>query len=112
LAEIAGPIRPVDYSAEAVDTVEWVACYVMDGIRSRNLSALHSHMADPFVIAYWGPEGREDLPAGIAAELAQSRLPADPGSLITFTTESFLAVVEDVAGDRHQDIFGQWIGGR
>jgi len=43
----------------------WAPCNVRDGILSRNLSALHGFMADPFTLGYWGLEGRSDSPAGI-----------------------------------------------
>ena len=44
-------------------TVEYVACNVQDGLRSRNISALPSFMADPFTIGYWQSEGIMDTPA-------------------------------------------------
>jgi len=98
LREIAGTLRVftpaaqpgltnvLDCSAVVEDTAEWVACNVMAGISSRNLSALHGYMADPFTIGYWGSEGRSAPPPEITAELARDRLPADPLTPLAFTT--------------------------
>jgi hypothetical protein len=99
LAEIARTVRliePVDTSitGEPLDCFKvtdqselWVPCNAIDGIRSRNLSALHGFMASPFVIGYWGSEGRSDSPAGITEELQRYRLPQDPSMPMTFTTD-------------------------
>jgi hypothetical protein len=65
----------------------WVPCNVIGGIRSRNVAALPSWMADPFTIGYWGSEGRTDTPFGIIEELQTSRLPQDPSSSMTFTAD-------------------------
>jgi hypothetical protein len=81
-----------------------VACNVVDGIVSRNLAALHGYMADPFTIGYWGSEGRSDSPAGITPELAQNRLPADPASPMTFTTER--AFFPPLAGLAPEEMLG------
>jgi hypothetical protein len=99
LTEITGTVRPLeagsqshaaepfDCTAAAEGTAEWAACNVMAGLRSRNLSALHGFMSDPFTIGYWGSEGRSASPAEITAELAEARLPADPATPMSFTTE-------------------------
>jgi hypothetical protein len=99
LAEIARTVRLVEpvettIAGEPLDCFEvtdqselWVPCNAIDGIRSRNLSALHNFMADPFVIGYWGSEGRSDSPAGITNELQAYRLPRDPSTPMTFTTD-------------------------
>jgi hypothetical protein len=81
-----GLTNVLDCSTVGEDSAEWVACNVMDGIRSRNLSALHGYMADPFVIGYWGSEGRSAPPQEITAELMRDRLPADPSTPLFFTT--------------------------
>ena len=98
LREVAGTLRVLtpepepgltnvlDCSAVVEDTGEWVACNVMAGISSRNLSALHGYMADPFTIGYWGSEWRSAPPPEITAELARDRLPADPSMPLAFTT--------------------------
>jgi hypothetical protein len=104
LAEIGGTVRRLDCLADGEDSPLWIACNVMDGIRSRNLSALHNVMADPFVIGYWGSEGREDTPAGITDELAQHRLPADTSTPIAFTTNR--ALFPPLAGQAPEDLFG------
>jgi len=65
----------------------WVPCNVIDSIRSRNLAAAPSWMADPFTIGYWGSEGREDTPFDIIDELQFSRLPSDPSTPMTFTLD-------------------------
>ncbi|HSM69649.1 MAG TPA: hypothetical protein VK830_08035, partial [Xanthomonadales bacterium] len=53
----------------------------------RNLAALHGYMADPFALGYWASEFRSASPPEITTELAQYRLPADPASAMTFTTD-------------------------
>jgi hypothetical protein len=99
LEEIAGTVRvfePVKKTVEGepiecftvTDQSElWVPCNVIDSIRSRNLAAAPSWMADPFIIGYWGSEGREDTPFGIIEELRTSRLPQDPSLPMSFTTD-------------------------
>jgi len=99
LAEIAHSVRhlPVasslsipdsmDCSSIAEGTLEWVACNVRDGIISRNLSALHGYMADPFVIGYWGSESRAAAPAEVTDELYRYRLPPDPSTPMAFTID-------------------------
>ncbi len=68
---------------------EDLACTIRDGLRSNNLSALLGYMADPFIIGYWGSEGRTDSPQGILDELRNYLLPVDTSSL-TFTSERSL----------------------
>jgi hypothetical protein len=99
LAEIAQTVQVFEPMKETVEgepiecfTVTdqselWVPCNVIDSIRSRNLAAAPSWMADPFIIGYWGSEGREDTPLGIIEELQTSRLPQDPSLPMTFTTD-------------------------
>ena len=94
----------LDCSAPALDSSEWVACNVIDGVRSRNLAALHGYMADPFIIGYWGSEGRSASPAEITAELEQYLLPADPATPITFTADR--GQFPPLAGQPPETLFG------
>jgi hypothetical protein len=99
LMEVAQTVRVFEPEEEIVegDQIEcftvtdrdemWVPCNVIDSIRSRNLAAAPSWMADPFIIGYWGSEGREDTPFDIVDELQSSRLPSDPSTPMTFTTD-------------------------
>jgi hypothetical protein len=100
LAQVTETVRlrqPIDESVDSLpyhcntvgeeEETGWVVCNVIAGIRSRNLSALHGFMADPFTIGYWGSEGYAASPAEITAELVQNRLPADPSSPLSFTAE-------------------------
>ena len=100
----AGAPGEMDCSAPAEGSADWVACNVIDGLRSRNLSALHSFMADPFTIGYWGSEGRTASPQEITAELAEHRLPADAASPLTFTTDRSL--FPPLAGQSPETLFG------
>jgi hypothetical protein len=96
LTEIAQTVRVFEPEKEIVkgEQIEcftvtdgdgmWVPCNVIDSIRSRNLAAAPSWMADPFIIGYWGSEGREDTPLDIIEELQFSRLPSDPSTPMTF----------------------------
>jgi hypothetical protein len=99
LAEIARTVRVIEPVKETVEgepiecfTVRegdnlWVPCNVIDTIRSRNLAAGPSWMADPFTIGYWGSEGRTDSPSNIMQELSTSRLPEDASTPMTFTAD-------------------------
>jgi hypothetical protein len=87
-----------------VDETGWVVCNVIAGIRSRNLSALHGFMADPFAIGFWGSEGYSASPAEITTEMAQNRLPADPSTPMTFTTEQ--DEFPPLAGQPPETLFG------
>ena len=100
----AGAPGELDCSSTAEGSADWVACNVMDGLRSRNLSALHSFMADSFTIGYWGSEGRTASPQEITAELAEHRLPADAASPLTFTTDRSL--FPPLAGQPLETLFG------
>jgi len=101
----AGDSLPFDCATvEEADETGWVVCNVIDGLRSRNLSALHGFMADPFTIGYWGSEGYSASPAQITAELGQSRLPADPSTPLTFTSES--SEFPPLAGQPPETLFG------
>jgi hypothetical protein len=100
----AGAPSELDCSSPAEGSADWVACNVIDGLRSRNLSALHSFMADPFTIGYWGSEGRTASPPEITAELAEHRLPADAASSLTFTTDRSL--FPPLAGQPPETLFG------
>ncbi|HJW89496.1 MAG TPA: hypothetical protein VJ436_02520, partial [Anaerolineales bacterium] len=100
----AGGLEPIDCSAGEADQLSWVACNVMAGITSRNLSALHGFMSDPFTIGYWGSEGRTAPPEEITAELAQYRLPPDPSSPLTFTTDQ--SQFPPLSGQPPADLFG------
>jgi hypothetical protein len=123
LEEIAGTVRlfepsePVSESTETAvegepfdcfkvtdQSENWVPCNVIDGIRSRNLSALHGYMANPFIIGYWGSEGRSDTPVGITEELQRYRLPQDPSSPMTFTADR--DVFPPLAGTPVEKLFG------
>jgi hypothetical protein len=99
-----GEAAELDCSAPADGTAEWVACNVADGIRSRNLSTLHSYMADPFLLGYWGSEARSAPPDDITAELAQDRLPADPSTPMTFTADR--SQFPPLAGQPPETMFG------
>jgi hypothetical protein len=103
--EPAGDILPFDCEAVGEsDEAGWVVCNVIAGLRSRNLSALHGFMADPFTIGYWGSEGFSASPEEITAELAQYRLPADPSSPLAFTTER--GDFPPLAGQPPETLFG------
>lgn len=116
LAEITGTVRllesagPPEASAAlgcltaAESTLEWTACNVMDGIRSSNLSALHTFMTDPFALGYWGSEGRLASPEEVTAELDQDRLPADASLPLTFTAER--SAFPPLAGQPPEGLFG------
>ena len=93
-----------DCSLVGPDDEQWVQCNVIDGLQSRNLSALHGFMTDPFTIAYWGSEGRVDTPAGITTELGEYRLPSDTSLLLTFTTDR--AEFPPLAGMPPEQMFG------
>lgn len=83
-SQAEGPIS-LDCSAPEIATAEWAACNLIDGIRSRNLSALHGYMADPFTIGYWGSEGRLASPQETTTELSEHLLAADPSMPMEFT---------------------------
>lgn len=99
LAEISRTVRvpgssvSLDISASEpclateAEALDWVICNLVDGLRSRNLAVLPGYMADPFALGYWASESRSASPQEITAELAQYRLPADPASPMTFTTD-------------------------
>jgi hypothetical protein len=93
LSEIVATLRPA-LVADALDcaepeegTLTWVVCNVRDGILSRNLTAIHSFMADPFLIGYWRSQGHAATPREITAELLAQRLPADTSLPMAFTTD-------------------------
>jgi hypothetical protein len=75
----------LDCAAPAAGSVELVACNVMAGVRSRNLSALHGSMADPFRFGIWRTEGVSETPANITKQLGAEYLPSDPANPMTFT---------------------------
>ncbi len=114
LAEVASTLElfepaevinsPSDCTTVGPDDELWVQCNVMAGLQSRNLSALHGYMGDPFTIAYWGSEGRVDTPAGITAELQEYRLPADTNLPLSFTTDR--AEFPPLAGMPPEQMFG------
>lgn len=90
------PAEPNTFSQEltgldcadiAPGSLEWTACNVQDGIRSRNLSALVGYMVDPFNIGYWGSEGRKVSPQAVLEEIQTDRLPDDPSLVPTFTID-------------------------
>jgi hypothetical protein len=86
--EPSGDNLPFDCNTvQEADETGWVVCNVIAGIRSRNLSALHGFMADPFAIGFWGSEGYSASPPEITAELAQNRLPVDPAAPMSFTAD-------------------------
>lgn len=87
IAETSIQGKPLDCAMVTDQSDLWVPCNVRDGILSRNLSALHGFMADPFTLGYWGSESRSDSPAGITQELQTSRLPSDPSLPMTFTAD-------------------------
>jgi len=93
-----------DCSSVGPEDDQWVVCNVIDGLQSRNLSALHGFMTDPFTIAYLGSEGRVDTPAGITAELGEYRLPTDASLPLSFTTDR--AEFPPLAGMPPEQMFG------
>ena len=70
-------------------SAESVACNIQDGLRSRNISALRSYMADPFFIAYWRSEGISETPDAILSMLPDLYNFNDPDYIprLTFTTD-------------------------
>lgn len=50
-------------------SVEYFACKIQDGLRSRNISSLLGYMADPFAIGYWRSEGIRYTPLEFINEL-------------------------------------------
>ncbi len=68
------------------DGPEGLACAIQSALLSRDMATLEGLMADPFIIGYWGSEGRIASAAEIAAELGDYRLPADTRGL-SFTTD-------------------------
>jgi hypothetical protein len=71
---------------EPGDPVEAMACAIQDALLTRDLSALQSLMADPFVIGYWQSEGVSDTPSYATQMMGDYWLPADTSGL-TFTTD-------------------------
>lgn len=90
--------------ATETEPLDWITCNLIDGIRSRNLSALHGYMADPFVLGYWASEFRSVSPQEATSELAEYRLPADPASPMTFTTDR--SKFPSLAGVQLETLFG------
>jgi hypothetical protein len=116
LAEIAQTVRLLQFESQArgpvsldcstleSGTVEGVACNLIDGIRSRNLSALHGYMTDPFTIGYWGSEGRLASPQETTTELSEHLLPADPSMPMEFTADR--SVFPPLGGQQLEGLFG------
>ena len=52
-------------------SAEYVACNVQDSLISRDLAALRSYMADPFILGYWGSEGISDTPEVIIEQIKE-----------------------------------------
>jgi len=65
---------------------EVLACDIQNALLARDMVVLSDLMADPFAIGYWRSEGLSLTAEEAAAELDQSRLPADTSSL-TFTID-------------------------
>ncbi len=72
--------------AVIVDTAFSLACQVQDALLARDIDRIGSLMRDPFVIGYWQSEGVTREASDAAAEMDQSRLPADTSGM-TFTTD-------------------------
>ena len=70
-------------------TVEYVACNIQDGLRSRNTSALLDYMADPFIIGYWLSEAVQYTPQDFLILLPQLYNFNDPDYTprLPFTTD-------------------------
>ena len=106
--ELFDPVEDTESGSDCTtvgpDDEQWVQCNVIDGLQTRNLSALHGYMTDPFTIAYWGSEGRFDTPAGITAELQEYRLPSDASQPLSFTTDR--AEFPPLAGMPPEQMFG------
>jgi hypothetical protein len=75
--------------AVAADSAEALACDIQAALVARDMQTVASLMSDPFVIGYWGSEGRWASPNDMANELDRNRLPADTSGL-TFTTDRSL----------------------
>ena len=116
LAQISRTVRllsldePLDVSASEpcmateAEPLDWITCNLIDGIRSRNFSALHGYMADSFALGYWASEFRLVTPQEATSELTEYRLPADPASPMTFTTDR--SKFPPPAGVQLETIFG------
>lgn len=91
------------FTTDSSISILYVACNVQDGLRSGNTAALISWMGDPFIIGYWGSEGRSAPPQEIIDELHQYRLPADTSTL-TFTTDR--SKFPPLAGMPPENMFG------
>ena len=100
LQEIASTVRIPDFETPPaiVDDLdcrlvtdetplEWVACNIRDGIKSRNLAALPSFMRDTFALGYWQSEWTERSPEYMINDLNQYRLPSDTSSPMAFTID-------------------------
>jgi hypothetical protein len=91
------------FTTDSTISILYVACNVQDGLRSGNTAALISWMGDPFIIGYWGSEGRSASPQDIIEELHRSRLPAETSSL-AFTTDR--SKFPPLAGMPPENMFG------
>jgi hypothetical protein len=94
-------------SAGAIQgTVEYVACNVQDGLRSRNTSALLGSMVDPFIIGYWLSEGVMGAPEDMMQTIHDLYNYNDPNYVpsLTFTTDRDL--FPELDGRPLEDRFG------
>jgi hypothetical protein len=98
LAEIALTVRPITASGDAAPgeldcrapadgSLAWVACNVIDGIRSRNLSALDSFRAETFKFDTWPASQGPIAPQLASATDLMNYLPPDPSLPLTFTVD-------------------------
>lgn len=86
----------LDCAAPAEGSLAWVACNVMDGLRSRNLAALHGYMSEEFRLGPWRSEWSVADPQQVTTELQAYRLPSDPAQPMTFTADH--AAFPDLGG--------------
>jgi Tol biopolymer transport system component len=84
-------------------SAEDLACIIQEALLQRDLTTLQPYMADPFIIGYWGSEGKFDTPEGIIQELNRYRLPPDT-SRLSFTTDR--SQFPPLAGQPPETLFG------
>jgi hypothetical protein len=70
-------------------TVEYVACNIQDGLRSRNISTLPGYMADPFMFGYHRSEGMLYTPTEMLEQLPElyNFYAVNYSPRLTFTTD-------------------------
>jgi hypothetical protein len=76
----------LDCAVPEEGTVSWVACNVLDGLRSRNTAALLSFMTEPFALGFWESEWQPLSPDEAVARIG-TLLPADTSIDMPYTTD-------------------------